>query len=73
MFFLHQNLPSTLNITARLQKSIKVLFEISELQFVEKLKILSPLRVLDLLNHLHVGIKKGLLIVTVLQVVVGVF
>ena len=66
MSFLHQNLPGTLDITARLQKSIKVLLEIRELQFVEKLKILSPLRVLDLLNHLHVGVKNGLLIVAIL-------
>jgi len=65
VLFLHQNLPGTLNITARLQKSIKVLLEISELQFVEKLKILSPLRVLDGLNHLHVGVDNGLLIVAI--------
>jgi hypothetical protein len=65
VFFLDQNLPGTLNITTRLRESNKVLFKISELQFVEKLKILSPLRVLDLLNHLHVGIENGLLIVTV--------
>ena len=65
VLLLHQNLPGTLNITARLRKSIKILFEISELQFVEKLKILSLLRVLYLLDHLHVGVENWLLIVTI--------
>ena len=65
VFFLRQNLPGTLNFTARLHKSINILFEIGEIQFVESLKILSPLRVLYLLNQLHVRVENGLLIVTI--------
>jgi hypothetical protein len=61
-----QNLPGTLNITARLRKSTKVILEIGKLQIVEKLKILSLLRVFDFLDLLHIGVKNGLLIVTIL-------
>lgn len=65
MLFLYQNLPGTLNITACLLKSSKILFEIRELQFIEKLKILSPLRVFDSLDLLHIWVENWLLIVTI--------
>ena len=72
MIFLGEDLPSTLNITACLRKCKQVLIEIIEFQFVEKLKILSLLRVLDLADHLHIGVDNRLLLRIIRQLVEGV-
>lgn len=68
---LNQNLPCGLYFTPCLSDCLQVLFEISELQHVEKLKVFSLLGVLDCLNLLHVSFDYGLLLLAVQQKVVG--